>query len=108
MTNLAKFITTYGSDQLATYIMDIFKHTFLAEIAETEDYVAIMLNIKAAKKLSPAAYGIIASKVAPILSRYGVASLDEWPDYSEFVKLIVKKFGGVFASIKLDGKDGLV
>ena len=88
--------------------MDIFKNTFLHEIANTEDYVAMMLNIKAAKKLSKAAYGIISSKVEPILQRYGVANLDEWPDYSEFVNLIVKKFGGTFATIKLDGKDGLV
>lgn len=108
MTNLAKFITTQGNDQMATYIMDIFKNTFLAEIAGTEAYVSMMLYSKSIDKLSPAGKNAFVSKVTPILQRYGIRDIKDWPDYSEFVKIISKKFGQIFSTIKLDGKDGLI
>ena len=108
MTNLAKFITTQGNDQMATYIMDIFKNTFLAEIASTEAYVSMMLYSKSIDKLSPAGKNAFVSKVTPILQRYGISDIKDWPDYSEFVKIISKKFGQIFSTIKLDGKDGLI
>jgi hypothetical protein len=114
MTSLAKFIATQ-EDTLGSYVTDIFNHTFFGEIADNQSYIEIAYNMPAMlkyfasgttaaeKSKRESIKSHVEQKFASILKRYGISSLEEFPDYSEFTKVLGKAFD--FSKMNFDGKD---
>lgn len=113
MVSLGKFLTTVGNDQMTSYIVDIMKHTYFAEVADRKAFIECLFDIKnaiAEAESTPdgkQALKLFSDRVAPILQRYGIASIHEFPDYSEFLSILADKYADVYSKIKFNGKDAM-
>jgi hypothetical protein len=107
--SFSKWLVAQNSDQLASYVLDVFKHTFAACVdAPVRDGMFIL-----AKKLEKAGgvdapeFALFKSSFSEFCNRWGV-SFEDVPDYFEGLKLISAKYKEAFKSAVVgDHKDAL-
>lgn len=113
--NLMTWLVDQNSDQLASYILDIFKSVFMGDIelvgddAIHRDMVFVLKKIReiqASKPEGESQMNIYSSIFKPFFQRWGV-DWDSAPDYSKGVEIANKKYGDAFRAAKIDGKDAL-
>lgn len=103
MRSLGQFITSQ-EDTLASYVTDIFNHTFFAEIADNNELIEMAYNVptmleyfKSGKTAAEKArlksiQRHFEEKMEPIMRRYGIESLEDFPDYVDYAKQIAMGF----------------
>lgn len=100
--NLSDWLVSMGSDQLASYVLDIFKTIFMGEIDDTLRNGAFVIGAKVKQwgadnpKLS-----IYNSSYDKFFKHWGI-SLEKMPDYMIGLRKISAKFGASFKAAQVD------
>ena len=109
--NLCTWIKDQNNDQLASYILDIFKSTFMADVKsvdakdklfvlhDIEKYIKTLDNYEDTKNLYDSIF-------KPFFDRWGV-DWESAPDYSKGLKIAGEAFGETFRNAKVGGKSAL-
>ena len=105
--NLANWLVSQNSDQLASYVLDVFKNVFMGDLdADLRDTLFVMQ-----KKLDRIAgdksqISLYVDAYAPFTNRWKI-KLENVPDYSIGLKVISKKYQAAFKGAIVDGKEAL-
>lgn len=100
--NLSDWLVSMGSDQLASYVLDIFKTIFMGEINDTLRNGAFVIGAKVKQwgadnpKLS-----IYNSSYDKFFKYWGI-SLEKMPDYMIGLRKVSAKFGASFKAAQVD------
>ena len=110
--NLCDWLVNIGSDQMASYVLDILQNVF-AEMLEGENKQAIFVLRRKYDQLKKSGDKNAETKIKlfdrtfePFLQKYGYTN-DTLPDWSGGLAKLSKKFGATFSAYKFDGKDAL-
>lgn len=110
--NLCDWLVSIGSDQMASYVLDILQNVF-AEMLEGETKQAIFVLRrkydqlkKSGDKNAETKIKLFDRKFEPFFQKYGYTG-DTLPDWSTGLAKLSKKFGATFSAYKFDGKDAL-
>lgn len=114
-TNLANWVASEGTDQLATYILDNFKNVFVGTLVEqgktkaVDNVFLVGYNIKNNPEFQKgtASYDLWEGVMKPFLDTWKLSSLDEVPNYYPGIEIMANKFGKIMAEYKIDDKMGL-
>ena len=110
-TNLMTWLADQKNDQLASYVLDIFKSTFMGDIHDEvtrnkifaihgiADYIKKQPDFEEKKRLYDAVF-------KPFFQRWNV-DWDSAPDYQEGLKIADKVYGDAFRGAIFDGKEAL-
>ena len=102
--NLANFLVKQNSDQLASYVLDVFKNVFMGMVEdELRNHLFVMK-----KKIDkyPDKLNAFKSTFTPFESKWGVG-IEDMPDYSIGLKVISKKYQQAFKDATINGFEGL-
>lgn len=101
--NLAAWLVAQDSDQLTSYVLDVFKNVFIGMInSELRDGTFIIASkIKQLGK-NDSKLEIYKSAYAPFFSKWGI-NFEDMPDYMPGLKTISAKFREAFKSAVVDG-----
>lgn len=102
--NLCTWLISQKNDQLASYVLDVFKHVFGVGLAEGVHN--LMFVLKKLIKKDPKISGRYDASMKPFYTKWGVDE-NTMPDYSASLTKLGKTYAEVFAASKVDGKDGL-
>ena len=110
-TNLAKWLVSTNSDQMASYVLDVFKNTFTGMLSENARNAVFIIHLKIADwakkgetdKYKPA----YTQAFAEFLSKWNLKDLSDIPNYTTGLRLLSKKYGEVFQNTIIDGREGL-
>jgi hypothetical protein len=109
--NLATWLADQKNDQLASYVLDIFKSTFMGDIKDTvtrdklfvlhgiKDYIAKQPDHDEKKRLYDAVF-------KPFFDRWNV-DWDSAPDYQKGLQVAGKAYGDTFRNAIVDGQEAL-
>lgn len=105
MKNLAKWLVSTGSDQLTSYVLDVFKEVFCGTLTSNDLRDGCFILASSIKKLPKTKLSMYESAYRPFLNKWGI-TLAEMPDWSGALGDLAKKYKDSF-SIKINGKDAL-
>lgn len=110
MNSLANFLVTKGNDQITSYIIDIIKNTYLSLINNNEmkEIAFVIHNVLTDKNIKASQKNYVIDVFEPVIKKYGIKDINNFPDYREFIKITGKKYGAILKDVTLDGKTGLV
>lgn len=109
--NLATWLADQKNDQLASYVLDIFKSTFMGDVKDTvtrdklfvihgiKDYISKQPDKDEKKRLYDAVF-------KPFFDRWNV-DWDSAPDYQKGLGVAGKQYGEVFRQSVVDGQEAL-
>jgi len=109
--NLATWLADQKNDQLASYVLDIFKSTFMGDIKDTvtrdklfvlhgiADYIKKQPDFAEKKRLYDAVF-------KPFFDRWNV-DWDSAPDYQKGLGIAGKQYGDSFRNAKVDNVEAL-
>lgn len=103
--NLAKWLISTGSDQLTSYVLDVFKEVFCGMLYSTDLKDGCFLLADYIKKADKQKRAMFESAYKPFLTKWGI-TLDTMPDWSKALMELGKKYKDSF-NIKINGKDAL-
>ena len=103
--NLAKWLISTGSDQLTSYVLDVFKEVFCGMLYSTDLKDGCFLLADYIKKADKQKRAMFESAYKPFLTKWGI-TLDTVPDWSKALMELGKKYKDSF-NIKINGKDAL-
>ena len=106
--NLCKFIVAQNSDQLASYVLDVYNNVFFANVptALRTHMYTMQERIRRAKG-NKAQLKQWENALKPFCSGWNI-SFEEIPDYIDGLKLLIKKYGESFNNAIVDShKDAL-
>lgn len=104
--SLCNWLIDQNSDQLTSYTLDVFKNVFLSSLSDDLRDKAMVIPLKLSKSPDESTKALMRSVFAPFLNAWNI-SLEEVPDYYPGLAALNKKYGEVFRSTIIDGKDGL-
>ena len=101
--NLATWLVAQGSDQLTSYVLDVFKNVFIGMVDDQlrDGAFVIAAKIKQLGK-NDSKLEIYKSAYAPFFSKWGI-KFEDMPDYMPGLKTISAKFREAFKSAIVDG-----
>lgn len=102
--NLANFLVKQNSDQLASYVLDVFKNVFMGMVEDgLRNHLFVMK-----KKIDkfPDKLNAYKSTFTQFESKWGVG-IEDMPDYSIGLKVISKKYQQAFKDATINGFEGL-
>lgn len=109
--NLANFLVSTDSDQLASCVLDVFCNVFFGAQTELQKrpYLAYHLFANVFdKKGDKTSRDVLDKKILTLINKHGYAiTLDEYPDYSKGLKILADKFGERFKAAIVDGQEAL-
>lgn len=109
--NLANWLVAQNSDQLTSYVLDVFKNVFLGDISENSRDSFFVINGKLKKwATDPNAKNMISaytSAFSGTLKKWGIFKLEDCPDYMPGLRIISKKYGEIFKASLVDGQEAL-
>ena len=94
-----------GSDQLTSYVLDVFKEVFCGMLYSTDLKDGCFLLADYIKKADKQKRAMFESAYKPFLTKWGI-TLDTMPDWSKALMELGKKYKDSF-NIKINGKDAL-
>jgi len=109
--SLSKWLEAANNEQLASYVLDVFKNVFAADVADSDaslglnDLKSYIFYLKKMNDRKPEIWGNIHAFDA-FMKTWGV-DRTTMPDYSTGMAIIAKKYGEAFKSAVVDGKEGL-
>ena len=109
--SLANWLVKANNEQLASYVLDVFKNVFAADVADSDaslglnDLKSYIFFLKKMNDRKPEIWGNIHAFDA-FMNAWKV-DRTTMPDYSTGMSIIAKKYGEAFKSASVDGKDGL-
>lgn len=104
--SLCNWLIDQNSDQLTSYTLDVFKNVFLASLPDSLRDKAMVIPLKLSKSPDESTKALMSSVFAPFLKAWNI-TLEEVPDYYPGLAALNKKYGEIFRSTVIDGKDGL-
>lgn len=109
--SLANWLVKANNEQLASYVLDVFKNVFAADVADSDtslglnDLKSYIFFLKKMNDRKPEIWGNIHAFDA-FMNAWKV-DRTTMPDYSTGMSIIAKKYGEAFKTASVDGKDGL-
>jgi hypothetical protein len=106
--NLAKWLVSMNSDQLASYVLDVFKNVFAGKLDEELRNTMFIANLRAKKLVGvdDKKLNILRTAMKPFTDAWGT-TLEEMPDYYPGLKLISEKYQASFKNATIDGVEAL-
>ena len=105
--NMAEWLVSTGSDQMASYVLDIMQNVFAGMLPKEQKSAIFVLRRKYESiKNDATKLRLYERAFSAFLDKYGL-TLDTMPDWKPGLDKLAKKFGGVFSQYKFDGKDAL-
>ena len=109
--NLSTWLKDQKNDQLASYVLDIFKTTFMGDITDTttRDKLFVIHGIADYIKSQPDAAEkkrLYDSVFKPFFNRWNV-NWDTAPDYQKGLKIAGDAYGETFRNAQIEGRDAL-
>jgi hypothetical protein len=107
--NLCKWLVAQNSDQLASYVLDIFGNVFAGKVEKEvrPALFTIQSRIRKFSSTNPGKLNAIKQAFEPVLQKWGIA-FEDVPDYSEGLQGLIKKYGESFKSAVVgDHEDAL-
>jgi hypothetical protein len=96
--NLAKWLVAQNSDQLASYVLDVYKNVFMGMCPDEETRNMMFVYTSKINKLGANAGSIVdvyRMAAKPFCNKWGISDT-EIPDYSIGLKLIIGKYRDSF------------
>lgn len=109
--SLANWLVKADNEQLASYVLDVFKNVFASDVADSDaslglnDMKSYIFFLKKMNDRKPEIWGHIHAFDA-FMNTWKV-DRTTMPDYSTGMSIIAKKYGEAFKTASVDGKDGL-
>lgn len=102
--NLATWLVAQGSDQLTSYVLDVFKNVFIGMVSDDlrDGAFVIATKFKQLNSTDPNKLDIYKSAYAPFFNKWGI-KIEDMPDYFPGLKTISAKFREAFKSAIVDG-----
>ena len=100
--NLAAWLVAQGSDQLASYVLDIFQNVFLVEVPEKlrPQLFLFQERLRRAKGNKSEVAQFI-NVFEPFCQKWKIAA-DDIPDYKDGLQTLIGKFGASFNAAVID------
>lgn len=100
--NLAAWLVAQGSDQLASYVLDIFQNVFLADVPEKlrPQLFLFQERLRRAKGNKSEVAQFI-NVFEPFCQKWKIAA-DDIPDYKDGLQTLIGKFGASFNAAVID------
>lgn len=105
--NLSKWLVSLNSDQMASYVLDVYKNVFCASVDEDlrDGCFVLAKKLNTLPKDDPK-YKLYANTYAPFMKKWGL-TVDTVPDWSIGLNDLGKKYAGSFSAAKIEGRDAL-
>ena len=102
--SLCEWMVAQDSDQLASFVLDVFKNVFCDAISANKRDALFIVQTKRAKigNDKDGKWLIIKDLLDPVAKRSGIR-MEEFPDWDMGRKLLIKKYGESFVNTKIDG-----
>ena len=102
--SLCEWMVAQDSDQLASFVLDVFKNVFCDAISANKRDALFIVQTKRAKigNDKDGKWLIIKDLLDPVAKRSGIR-MEEFPDWDKGRKLLIKKYGESFVNTKIDG-----
>lgn len=102
--NLATWLVAQGSDQLTSYVLDVFKNIFIGMVSDDlqDGAFVIATKFKQLNSTDPNKLDVYKSAYAPFFNKWGI-KIEDMPDYFPGLKTISAKFREAFKSAIVDG-----
>ena len=105
--NMADWLVSTGSDQIASYVLDIMQNVFAGMLPDEQRSAIFVLRRKYEQiKNDNTKLRLYERAFSSFLDKYGL-TLDTMEDWSVGLGKLSKKFGATFSVYKFDGKDAL-
>lgn len=112
--SLAEWLVSQNSDQLASYVLDVYKNVFMGMLDSEDVRNLVFLMQKKLAKIEAEQSGdelkstlnLWRDVYAPFTNKWGI-KLENVPDYSVGLKLISKKYQTAFKNAIVDGVEAL-
>lgn len=102
--NLTSWVVKQNSDQLASYILDVFNEVFLGPVSNEKMKQNIYYYHKLKTKVAAPIAQVMDTSYKPMLDKWNISEL---PDWSTGMMALAKKYGKVFELATVDGKEAL-
>ena len=109
--SLSKWLVSANNEQLASYVLDVFKNVFGTNVPDTDaalglnDLKSYIFYLKKMNDRKPDVWEHI--HVFDAFMKVWGVTRKTMPDYSTGMAIIAKKYGDAFKSAQVDGADGL-
>jgi len=107
--NLADWLVSQNSDQLTSYVLDIFKNVFLHGLSPDAQESFFIWHRKRTVQINKGnekSVKFTENEYDRVLKPFKL-TVETMPDFSVGLKKISNKYGEIFMSVKVNGKDGL-
>lgn len=112
--SLAEWLVSQNSDQLASYVLDVYKNVFMGMLDSEDVRNLVFLMQKKLAKIEAEQSGdelkstlnLWRDVYAPFTNKWGI-KLENVPDYSVGLKMISKKYQTAFKNAIVDGVEAL-
>ena len=105
--NMAEWLVSTGSDQIASYVLDIMQNVFAGMLPDEQRASIFVLRRKYDQiKNDDVKLRLYERGFSSFLDKYGL-TLETVPDWSAGLAKLSKKYGATFSAYKFDGKDAL-
>lgn len=108
--NLATWLVKQGSDQMASYVLDIFKNVYapgLESFPSLQDGIFILARKWETVKDDKSRAALFINGYDDDFLKPWKVTMDTMPDYSIGLQKLSKKFGAIFKKYTVDGVAGL-
>lgn len=109
--SLAKWVVAANNEQLASYVLDVFKNVFGTNVPDSDsslglkDLKSYIFFLKKMHDRKPEIWDNV--HVFDLFMKTWGVDYSTMPDYSTGMSLIAKKYGEAFKTADVDGADGL-
>lgn len=105
LENLFSWVAAQDSEQLASFILDVFMNTYCADLSKTaKDNFFIVKSVIRDGGLDDKQEKTFKKLFDSWMKQWGV-TWAKFPDYENAITVLIDKYGDAFASIKLDGHE---
>lgn len=101
-SNLCDWLIAQNSDQLASYVLDVFKNVFMGSLKEDVRDGAFMVAAAMKKEKDQARIKLFTRTYTPYCNAWGL-DMESLPDYSASIKKLGAKYKAAFKAAIVDG-----
>ena len=100
--NLSSWLVAQNSDQLASYVLDVFQNVFLKDITSEKQRIQFFMISERIRRANgdESVFKFFKRIFEPVCNRWGV-EFEQLPDYWDGLVKLTKKYGESFASAKI-------
>ena len=100
--NLSSWLVAQNSDQLASYVLDVFQNVFLKDLSSEKQRIQFFMIQEKIRRANgdTSSLKLFKTIFEPVCRRWGI-DFDQIPDYWDGLVKLTKKYGESFASAKI-------